>query len=167
MSLKWLGSVLLLLLLAEPLSVPEATESRPPAPTTPAPPAKPEPSPLPEGVPPPPPGHVYWKTVEAKVTAYEPSDRCCGDSADGKTSIGDNAWIMDGVAVAPEAIPYRTRLWLPGAGWKEADDTGSAMRKSWRKGKIHLDLRMPYFGQARRWGVRHLTVHLYRAEDRK
>jgi 3D (Asp-Asp-Asp) domain-containing protein len=110
-----------------------------------------------------PPGYEYWCTVRAKVTAYDPSAISCGDSADGLTSIGDNAWVLDGVAVDPSAIPYRTRMFIPGIGLREADDTGSAMRRSWRDGRVfHVDVRMSYPWQARRWGVRMLDIPLYR-----
>lgn len=110
-----------------------------------------------------PPGYRYWKTVMARVTAYDPSERCCAPFADGRTSIGDNAWRMDGVAAAPEVIPYRSLVWVPGVGWREVDDTGSAMRRSWRQEQVvHLDVRMPYTYQARQWGVRWLPVRLYR-----
>lgn len=112
--------------------------------------------------PPAPPGFAYWKTVRAKVTAYDPHGCCCDHSADGRTSLGDDAWHMDGVAVAPEAVPYRSKVWIPGAGWKEADDTGSAMRRSWRRGAYHMDLRVARHDEARRWGTRNLPVHLYR-----
>ncbi|MBI5366431.1 MAG: 3D domain-containing protein [Planctomycetes bacterium] len=113
-----------------------------------------------------PPGYEYWRTVTAKVTAYDPSYRCCGDSADGRTSIMDDAWIMDGVAVDPRAIPYRTLLLVPGVGFREADDTGSAMRQSWERESVyHIDVRMPYFEQAREWGVKYLQIKLYRKAE--
>ena len=70
---------------------------------------------------------------------------------------------MDGVAADPGVIPYRTLVWVPGVGWREVDDTGSAMRKSWRsEGVVHIDVRMAYTYQARRWGVRRLPIRLYR-----
>jgi 3D (Asp-Asp-Asp) domain-containing protein len=110
-----------------------------------------------------PPGYAYWKTVMARVTAYDPSERCCAPFADGRTSIGDNAWRMDGVAADPGVLPYRTLVWVPGVGWREVDDTGSAMKASWRRERtVHIDVRMPYFYQARRWGVRQLPIRLYR-----
>ncbi len=172
MSLKQLGIfgfVFALLGVAEPLSGSLPAEALAPPLVRPVPtpvPAPPPPSPKPKasGLPDAPPGYVYWKSVGAKVTAYDPTERCCGDSADGRTSLGDDAWVMDGVATAPEAIPYRTRLWVPGVGWREVDDTGSAMRRAWKKGQYLVDLRVPYYGQARRWGVRRLTLHLYRPE---
>jgi 3D (Asp-Asp-Asp) domain-containing protein len=108
-------------------------------------------------------GYVYWKTVKAKVTAYEPSKVSCGASADGKTSIGQSAWIMDGVATDPRAIPYGTYCMVPGVGGRVVDDTGSAMRSSWRKrGQYHVDVRVRTVSEARRWGVKYLDVKLYK-----
>lgn len=70
---------------------------------------------------------------------------------------------MDGVAADPAVLPYRTLVWVPGIGWREVDDTGGAMKASWRRERtVHIDVRMPYFYQARRWGVRHLPIRLYR-----
>lgn len=113
-----------------------------------------------------PPGYVYWKTVTAKVTAYEPSYRCCGKFADGKTATLTNAWKLVGVAVDPEAIPYGTMAWVPGIGMRVADDTGIAMKRSWRQeGVFHIDVRLKYFYQARNWGVKVLQVPLFRKLD--
>lgn len=110
-----------------------------------------------------PPGYVFWKEVIAKVTAYEPSELSCPGTADGKTSLGDNAWHLDGVAADPTAIPYRTVVWIPEVGLREVDDTGSAMRRAWREARTyHIDLRMTYPHEARRWGVKLLPVRLYR-----
>jgi 3D (Asp-Asp-Asp) domain-containing protein len=97
-------------------------------------------------------GYRYWGTVVAKVTAYEPSVVSCGYFADGKTSTLRNAWKPDGCAVAPDAIPYGTLVWIPGIGWRLADDTGSAMKRSWKKGVYHIDVRMSSVSQCRRWG---------------
>ena len=161
------GFIFALLAVAQPLSArpPEGGgASLPPLPPAP----RVEAAPPPEGPPEPaaPPGFVYWKTVKARVTAYDPGGCCCERIPDGMTSTGDNAWLLDGAAVAPLAIPYRTRLWIPGAGWREADDTGSAMRQAWRKGIHHVDLRMATHWQARQWGVQKLEVRLYRPADR-
>ena len=110
-----------------------------------------------------PPGYVYWKTVRARVTAYDPGRCCCAHwAANHLTSTGDNAWVMDGVAADPRALPYRTKLWIPGAGWREVDDTGSAMRQAWRRGRYLVDLRMHSYEKARQWGRRDMTLHLYR-----
>ncbi len=109
-------------------------------------------------------GYVYWKTVKARVTAYEPSKRCCGRFADGKTSTGGNAWKMDGCAAYPGALPYGTLVHIPGIGFRKVDDTGPAMRRSWARGRYHIDVRMKYFYQARRWGLKSMDVKLYRKQ---
>ena len=105
---------------------------------------------------------VYWKTVKAKITAYTPGKESCGRYADGRTSIGRNAWRMTGVATAPKAIPYGTVIDIPGIGKKIVDDTGSAMRRSARRGVYHIDLRMIYPYQCKKWGIRWMNVKLYR-----
>jgi 3D (Asp-Asp-Asp) domain-containing protein len=110
----------------------------------------------------PPPGYALWKSVQAKVTAYEPTEVSCGNSADGRTSIGRNAWRTDGVAADPRAIPYGAIVWIPEIGFRKVDDTGGAMRQSWERRRVyHLDVRMTYVHQARKWGVRHLPVCIY------
>jgi 3D (Asp-Asp-Asp) domain-containing protein len=68
-----------------------------------------------------------------------------------------NAWKMDGCAVDPSAIPYGTLVWVPAVGWRVADDTGSAMKRSWKKGVYHVDVRMGTVWQARRWGSQELV----------
>jgi 3D (Asp-Asp-Asp) domain-containing protein len=103
------------------------------------------------------------KTIQAKVTAYEPGRISCGRFADGKTSTGKNAWKMNGVATYPAAIPYGSIVYIEGAGFKIVDDTGAAMRNSWRRGIYHIDLRMSYVYQARKWGVQKKEVIIYKA----
>ncbi len=109
-------------------------------------------------------GYVYWKTVKARVTAYEPSKRCCGRFADGRTSTGRNAWKMDGCAAYPGAVPYGSLVHIPGVGFRKVDDTGPAMKRSWAKGRYHIDVRMKYYYQARRWGSKTMDVKLYRKQ---
>ncbi len=109
-------------------------------------------------------GYVYWKTIKARVTAYEPSRRSCGRFADGKTSTGGNAWKMDGCAAYPGAVPYGALVHIPGVGFRKVDDTGPAMRRSWARGRYHIDVRMKYYYQARRWGSRNMDVKLYRKQ---
>jgi 3D (Asp-Asp-Asp) domain-containing protein len=107
--------------------------------------------------------YEYDKTIWAKVTAYTPGEESCGKFADGFTSIGRNAWVINGVAAAPKVIPYGSWVHIPGVGYREVDDTGSAMRKSWTKDKIfHVDLRFQTVKQAREWGIRWLPVHIYK-----
>ena len=111
-------------------------------------------------------GYVYWKTIRAKVTAYDPSRISCGKFADGRTSIGENAWRLNGAAADPRAIPYGTYVSIPGVGARVIDDTGSAMRRAWdRNRQFHIDLRVTYPYQARQWGIKYIDVKLYRKEQ--
>ena len=101
------------------------------------------------------------RLVKMKVTAYCLCRICCEKwSGGGKTSIGDDAKIYDGVAADPKLLPYRTRLEIPGIGIKEVDDTGGGMRKSAREGVTHIDVRMPSHSEARRFGVKFLEVKI-------
>lgn len=105
-----------------------------------------------------------WQKKQAKVTAYVPKSESYGKYNDGKTALGDNAFKLDGVAVAPDAIPYRSKVYIPSAGVREADDTGVAMRKAWKEGNLHIDLRVKNLEKAHQWGVKELTVFVKRCE---
>lgn len=105
---------------------------------------------------------VYWKTITATVTAYEPSYRSCRPFHDGKTSTGTNAWRMNGCATDHRAIPVGTIVEIPGIGRRVVDDTGQAMRDSWSRGRYHIDVRMTYVWECRQWGTKRLKVKLYR-----
>lgn len=118
--------------------------------------------------------------VTAQVTAYCPCSICCGDQADGITSTGVNVLSGNpndayGIAADPRAIPYGTRIYVPGY-WESlqnnetfiptrlstVDDTGGAMRQSWdRKRVIHLDVRYRTHRAALSWGVRIMRVFIY------
>ena len=110
----------------------------------------------------------YWKTVRCKLTAYTPGPESCGNSADGLTSIGREAWVhLAGVAADPEVLPYGSMVHIPGVGYREVDDTGSAMRASWRNDRIiHLDVRCADVDEARRFGVRQMNVDVYLRNSR-
>lgn len=102
-----------------------------------------------------------YREVRALVTAYCPCARCCGRHANGRTSIGTTAW-RPGMAADPRAVPYGTLVEVPGYGTYPIDDTGGAMRQSWRRrGVIHIDIRMTYHWQAREWGRRYMTIRIY------
>ncbi len=97
----------------------------------------------------------------AVVTAYCPCSKCCGYATPGRTSIGKSAW-KPGIAADPRAIPYGTEIYVKGYGRQIVDDTGGAMRHSWRrKGVLHLDIRMTYHYQAVKWGRKMMKVRIY------
>lgn len=105
-----------------------------------------------------------YREVRALVTAYCPCSRCCGRHANGRTSLGTTAW-RPGMAADPRAVPYGTLVDVPGYGAYAIDDTGGAMRQSWRRrGVIHIDIRKTYHWQAREWGRRYMTVRIYDPE---
>jgi len=109
-------------------------------------------------------GYEYWKTVRAKVTSYCRCKKCCGHHSDNKTSEGDCARTEDGCATDHRAIPVRSLVKIPGVGYREVDDTGSAMRKSWGRGIYHIDIRFKTHTKALRWGTKNMNVKLYRKE---
>ena len=83
-----------------------------------------------------------------------------------------------GYAVDPRAIPYGTPIFVPGY-WDsinrnnnfvpqmmpKTDDTGGAMRQSWRKGILHIDVRYRTHSAALRWGKRNMKVFVYDVEE--
>lgn len=108
------------------------------------------------------------KKVMAKVTGYEPSQRSCGKFADGKTSIMENAYELTGVAADPAILPYGTVVYIPSIGYRTVDDTGSAMKKSWRQKKqLHLDVRFLTIKEAMEWGLKYMEVEIYERVDRE
>ncbi len=84
----------------------------------------------------------WWRPLVVTTTAYAPTTDQCDDDPD-STATGSNAFRNYGVAADPRALPYGTLLRIPGYGDAIVDDTGSAMRRSWTRGIIHLDLRIP------------------------
>jgi len=100
------------------------------------------------------------KLVKMKITAYCPCRKCCGEFADGFTSIGRDAWKTLGVAADPKLLPYGTKLDIPGVGIRTIDDTGGAMRQSAKKGIWHIDVRFHNHNEALQFGVQWLDVKI-------
>ena len=105
------------------------------------------------------------KIIRMRVTGYCPCDKCCGKWASDsyrrrKTAAQDSPFIFDGVAADPVLLPYRTRIFIPGIGIKEVDDTGKAMRRAASSGVYHIDIRMPLHSQGRAWGDQWLNVEV-------
>ena len=48
--------------------------------------------------------------------------------ANGKTSIGRKPVVGRTIAVDPKVIPYGSRVFIPGFGWRVAEDTGSQIK---------------------------------------
>lgn len=123
--------------------------------------------------------NVPGKWIKAKVTAYCPCEICCGADSDGYTARGSHVYSSDpnqvyGLAADPKAIPYGTKVYVPGY-WEslqrnrnlrptemtKIDDTGGAMRQSWRNGVVHIDVRYRTHSAALKWGVREMWVFVF------
>jgi 3D (Asp-Asp-Asp) domain-containing protein len=116
-----------------------------------------------------------WVPVEATLTSYCPCKICCGARAKGITADGtDTKEYPYGLAADLRALPAGSRIWIPtGIGYLDAtfptdrgfvvDDTGGALIRNTRKtGRIHLDLRFRYHGSAVRFGVKTVTVYVWK-----
>lgn len=110
-----------------------------------------------------------WWYVRATVTAYSPHDKIDAgrpDTEDTKTAtMVDWRTSPYGIAADPRAIPYNTCIYVPGYLERSSpytahpvDDTGGRMRKSWRKGILHIDLRFKTESSATKWGTKELDV---------
>ena len=89
-----------------------------------------------------------WRSVT--VTAYCACPKCCGKHSDGITANGSKA--TEGVtAAASRSIPFGTRIWIPGAGWRIVQDRLS------RRYDHRLDLYFTSHKRALQWGIKTLT----------
>ena len=112
-------------------------------------------------------GYEHVATINnVTLRAYCPCSRCCGKDSPGLTSTGQSAWVMDGCAVpfAHPSIRKFDQIYIPGTGFKEADDTGGVIKRKWRRyRKVQIEVRFTYHWQARNYGVkRNQTVKVYR-----
>lgn len=110
-----------------------------------------------------------WWWIKATVTGYSPHD--AGDSGHPSTLDTKTATMRDwrthpyGLAADPRILPYGTYIHVPGyleksepnSAWL-VDDTGGSMRKSWRRGIIHIDVRYKTEEWARKFGKKQMQV---------
>ncbi len=68
--------------------------------------------------------------MHAHLTAYSlhPSSINVDEFNDGKTSIGKEPKPGRTAAVDPKIIPYGSKVYIPGIGWRIAEDTGGAIK---------------------------------------
>lgn len=123
------------------------------------------------------------RLIRAKVTAYCPCEKCCGEWAklgpDRKVRCGHRASEENGVAADPTLLPYGTVLEIPGVGRRTVDDGGGKMRKSAKEGITHIDVRVVVrdpngtvnlkdsHAQAKKWGVQWLDVKVLPKTERR
>ncbi|HUX17544.1 MAG TPA: 3D domain-containing protein [Phycisphaerae bacterium] len=88
-----------------------------------------------------------------RVTAYDASEKCCGQWADGRTASGTRA--DHPLVAAPRDFPFGTRLRIPGyaVGWEvRVEDRGGAIKGD------RLDVLFDDYESAVQWGVQWLEV---------
>lgn len=105
-------------------------------------------------------------TMTMVVTGYSPDWRSCGPFADGKTatlhSVETNGHQL--VAADTSVLPYGSLITIPGYSSNKIVpvlDCGGAI-----KGR-RLDVLFPTHEQARQWGVKKLTVTIWKYADGK
>lgn len=116
-----------------------------------------------------------WQPLTVVATAYCAKSCCCGPRAVGLTADGtDTKTWPYGVAVDPKIIPYETPILIPvGAGYLDrqsptervwyADDTGGIIRRRTRSTGIpHIDLRFRTHRAAQQFGIKRITIWIYR-----
>lgn len=93
--------------------------------------------------------HKWGCCLLPPVYAYGPNEgkrKAVGITSDGtKAKIGT-------IAADINRYPYGTKMYVPGYGWGEVHDIGSAIKED------HIDLFFPTEKEARAWGRKYLTV---------
>ena len=110
-----------------------------------------------------------WWRIKCTVTGYSPHDAI--DSGHASTKDTKTSTMRDwrthpyGLAADPRILPYGTYIQVPeyleksepNTAWK-VDDTGGSMRRSWRQGIIHIDVRFKTEHSARMFGKKQMDV---------
>ncbi len=100
-----------------------------------------------------------WQTVQMRVTAYCPFQKCCGEYADGITACGHKIRPGDAFVAADKQYSFGTEILIP--GYKNGQpvkvlDRGGAIRGN------RLDVFFHSHEEALKWGVRYLYVKVHR-----
>ncbi len=101
---------------------------------------------------------ILFCTITAYTAGYESTGKRPGDPAYGITSIGIRALQGVTVAVDPRVIPYGSKLYIPGVGFRVAEDTGGAIVGN------HVDVYYESLSFAQEFGVKH-NVPVYILPD--
>lgn len=99
--------------------------------------------------------NAAYKTIKMKASAYTASCKACS----GKTAIGLNLKKnpnLKVISVDPKVIPLGSKVYVEGYGYAIAGDTGGALKGN------KIDIFMPSQKNALNWGVRTVTVKVYK-----
>ena len=88
-----------------------------------------------------------------KLTHYCPGfhGEPCG-TGDGLTATGTKVTAGRTIAVDPKVIPYGTKVYIEGYGWRVAEDCGGSVKGN------HIDVAMASHDEAMSKGVKHRDV---------
>ncbi len=103
------------------------------------------------------PATPLWRTVQMRVTAYCPCEKCCGKSADWITASGHKIQPNETFVAAGKQYPFGSEMIIPGYNNNQPVkvlDRGSAIQDS------RLDLFFPSHQKALNWGVKSLPVQI-------
>ncbi len=84
-----------------------------------------------------------------KITHYctEKRKHICG-TGDGLTATGTQVTAGRTIAVDPKVIPYGTKMYIEGYGWRVAEDCGGAVKGN------HIDMAVDTHSQAMSMGIK-------------
>jgi len=99
-----------------------------------------------------------WQTIQMRVTAYCPCEKCCGEYADGITACGHKIRPGDAFVAADKQYSFGTEMLIPGY------TNGQPVKVLDRGGAIRgdrLDVFFHSHEEALKWGVKHLDVKVH------
>ena len=101
---------------------------------------------------------VSERTVTYRVTAFCKESCCCGQFADGITASGARA--EGKLIAAPKSIPFHTWIDIPGYGYAEVLDRGSAIKGN--RLDVFFDDTPTKTGHQRalEWGVKYIEINI-------
>ncbi len=100
-----------------------------------------------------------WQTIQMRVTAYCPCQKCCGKYSDGVTAAGHKIRPGDAFVAADREYSFGTEMVI--AGYKNGQpvkvlDRGGVIRGN------RLDVFFDSHQEALKWGVRYIDVKVRR-----
>ncbi|MHC4755447.1 MAG: 3D domain-containing protein [Planctomycetota bacterium] len=98
-----------------------------------------------------------FQTLQMRVTAYCPCEKCCGQFADGITANGHKIQPGDTFVAADSRYPFETELIIPGYSRSnpvKVLDRGGAIKGN------RIDVFFHTHEKALQWGVQYLDVKI-------